>query len=49
MEDRNDLAESLMGDMEPVERAQFVDVIRQATEAQLAHVRRHDGLPPPED
>ena len=49
MEDRNDLAESLMADMEPVERDHYIEIIRQRGEAELAQVRRRDGVKPPEE
>jgi hypothetical protein len=42
MDDRDDLAEALMENMVPEERQHYVEIIRKAEEAKLAHARRND-------
>jgi hypothetical protein len=42
MDDRDDSAEALMENMVPEERQHYVEIIRKAEEAKLAHARRKD-------
>jgi hypothetical protein len=43
MEDRNDLAESLMADTQPLQRAHCLEVFHQASGAELVQARRQAG------